>query len=98
MPYRCAQADRQAGMLSEFWAWLSTQPQGAASFLGTVTGSFLGLVALLAGALFNAHLSRRRDDRLRRIEARAVAASLTTELRQFEDILLRNADGLAQAN
>jgi hypothetical protein len=42
-------------------------------FLGTLTGSLLGLLAILAGALFNAHLNRARDDRLRLEEARSYA-------------------------
>jgi hypothetical protein len=67
-------------MLSSFWQWLQTASQGQASFLGTLIGSSIGLVALLLGALFNAHLNRRRDDRLRRLDQRAMAVALKTEL------------------
>ena len=56
-----------------FWQWLQTASQGQASFVGTLMGSFLGLVALLLGALFNAHLNRCRDDRLRNEDRSAVA-------------------------
>lgn len=51
-------------------------------------GSFLGLIAILVGALFNAHLNRMRDDRLRAEEANSVLAALYGEI-----ILLRNAIG-----
>jgi hypothetical protein len=44
----------------KWWDWLGTLPQGQATFLG----SFVGLFALLVAALVNAHLNRRRDDRL----------------------------------
>jgi hypothetical protein len=58
------------------WDWLSHLSQGQASFLGSLTGAAIGLIALLLGALFNAHLNRRRDDRLRREDQRAVATAL----------------------
>jgi hypothetical protein len=47
--------------LAALWAWLGGLPQPQASFIGTLTGSFLGLVALLLGALFNAHLNPREE-------------------------------------
>ena len=68
------------GMWMEFWQWLGSLPASSASFLGTLTGSSLGLVALLLGALFNAHLNRKRDDRLRIKETRALAGALKAEL------------------
>jgi hypothetical protein len=55
-------------------------PQGEAAFVGALIGSSIGLVALLLGALFNAELNRRRDDRLRREDRRAVATALRAEL------------------
>jgi hypothetical protein len=54
-------------------------------FLGTLVGSTLGLLAILAGALFNAHLNRKRDDHLRSEEARAVRAALIGELTGYRD-------------
>ena len=45
-----------------------------------LTGSLVGLVALLIGALFNAHLGRKRDDRLRAAETRAISAAIRAEL------------------
>jgi hypothetical protein len=51
-------------MFEEFWKWLATLPAGSASFVGTLTGSSFGLLAILIGALFNARLNRSRDDRL----------------------------------
>jgi hypothetical protein len=78
--------------LTNAWDWLTSQPPGITSFLGTLAGSSLGLLALLAGALFNAHLNRKRDDRLRKLDARGVAAALRAELAGFEHTLRGNAD------
>jgi hypothetical protein len=75
-------------------AWINSLSSGAASFLGTLTGSSIGLVALLIGALFNAHLNRKRDDRLRAHEARSVAAALQAELSLAEKVFKDNADHL----
>jgi hypothetical protein len=69
------------------WEWLQGLSGGAANFVGAVAGSAVGLVALLIGALFNAHLNRLRDDRLRREETRAVAAALLAELKGAARVL-----------
>ena len=79
-----------------FWQWLQTASQGQASFVGTLMGSFFGLVALLLGALFNAWLNRRRDDRLRREDQRTVAAALRAELEGLHRSLKENAETLSQ--
>lgn len=60
--------------------WLGKLPPSAATFLGTLLGSSLGLVALLIGAFVNADLNRRRDDRLRSEEALSVRSALAGEL------------------
>jgi hypothetical protein len=65
---------------SDFWQLLQNASQGQTTFLGSRIGSSIGLIALLLGALFNAHLNRRRDNRLRREEREAVAAALLAEL------------------
>ena len=54
----------------------------------------MGLMALLVGALFNAHLNRKRDDRLRKEDARSVALALRSELFGMKVTLLRNAENL----
>jgi hypothetical protein len=69
------------------WEWLHDASPGEATFLGSLTGSSIGLVALLLGALFNAHLNRRRDDQLRREEQRTVATALHAELVGWRDRL-----------
>src|SRR6266511_265386 len=66
--------------LAGMWQWLHGLSPGQATFLGSLTGSSIGLIALLLGALFNAHLNRRRDDRLRQEERKVVAAGLLAEL------------------
>jgi hypothetical protein len=81
-------------MLSGFWQSLQTASQGQASFLGTLTGSSIGLVALLLGALFNAHLNRKRDDRLRLEEQRVVATALHAELVGWRKRLQSNIDSV----
>jgi hypothetical protein len=79
-----------------FWQWLQTASQGQASFVGTLMGSFFGLVALLLGALFNAHLNRRHDDRLRTEEQRAVATALKAELEGLRRTLNDTAETISQ--
>jgi hypothetical protein len=74
-----------------FLNWLTTLPQSSATFLGAVTGSFLGLLAILLGALFNAHLNRVRDDKLREIDRIALARSIYAELTSVRRTLLDNA-------
>jgi len=76
------------------WEWLQSLSGGAASFVGSLTGSAIGLVALLIGALFNAHLNRRRDDVLRKADGRAAAAALQAELSGVRRTLMRNANTL----
>jgi len=83
-------------MWTEFLNWLGALPQGSASFIGTLTGSFLGLVALLLGALFNAHLNRRRDDALRSADRLAVASALHAELLAIHRALIENAKFLEE--
>lgn len=80
--------------MTDIWQQIVTLPQGAATFLGTLTGSSLGLVAILLGALFNARLNRRRDDRLRADEAKSLRSAIRAELVAIKATLQRNADGL----
>ena len=84
-------------MFTALWDWLATLQPSSASFVGTLTGSSLGLIALLLGAVFNAHLNRKRDDRLRNDDARGVAAALRAELSGMNVTLARNADSLENA-
>jgi hypothetical protein len=83
-------------MVSDFWQWLQTASQGQAIFVGTLVGSFFGLIALLLGALFNAELNRRRDDRLRTEEQRAVATALKAELEGLRRTLNDAAETISQ--
>jgi hypothetical protein len=83
-------------MWTEFLNWFGALPPASAGFLGTLTGSGLGLIALLIGALFNAWLNRKRDDRLRKHERRAVAAALRAELSRQSRTLLDNAKRLEE--
>ena len=77
--------------------WLDGLSSGAATFLGAFTGAFIGLVAILLGALYNAHLNRKRDDRLRKEEATAVAIALREELSIIRTALLENAEKWREA-
>lgn len=76
---------------SSMWEWLSQLSGGQASFIGTLTGSVFGLVALVVGALFNFRLNRKRDALLREDEARAVAAALYSEMVLMRAELARTA-------
>ncbi len=48
-------------------------------------GSLLGFGGLVIGALFNAHLNRKRDDRLRDTGAVTIALSLYGEIRLLRE-------------
>lgn len=78
------------------WDWLAGLPQSSASFVGTLTGSALGLLALLLGALFNAHLNRKRDNNLRDIDRVAVASAIYAELSGVHRTLVENAKRLVE--
>jgi hypothetical protein len=67
---------------------------GYATFFGSLAGSSIALLALLAGALLNAHLNRKRDDAVRADEAASVAAALKGELSSLNDFLITNAEGI----
>jgi|SRR6516164_4375554 hypothetical protein len=73
-----------------WWRWLNGISQSQATFLGWV----VGVVTLVGGALLNARLNRRRDDRLRREEQRGVATALRAELAGCRQALLTNAEKL----
>jgi hypothetical protein len=77
-----------------FWDWLAALPPSGASFVGTVTGSCLGLIALLLGALFNARQNRKRDDALRKVDRIVLAKSIYAELRGVHRTLVENAQKL----
>jgi len=81
-------------MWGAFWEWLAHLPQGSASFVGTLAGSSLGLIAILIGALVNAALNRRRDDRLRDEDRIALASTLYAELKGLHRSLIENAQHL----
>jgi hypothetical protein len=77
------------------WTWLEELSGAAATFIGSLTGSALGLIALLIGALFNAHLNRVRDDRLRNEDRKGVVRGLRAELARIRVSLMRNVEDLA---
>jgi hypothetical protein len=80
---------------SDFWDWLAKLPPGSATFVGTLTGSSLGLVAILLGALFNARLNRRRDDVIREGDRIALASALYAELSSIHQTFIGNAESFA---
>ena len=78
------------------WEWVQGLSGGAATVVGTATGSFLGLLTLLLGALYNARLNRKRDDRIRAEERRGVAAALRAELSGIVKIIEGNVTALRE--
>jgi hypothetical protein len=78
--------------LADMWNWLGGLHEGQATFLGWV----VAFITLVGGALFNGHLNRKRDDRLRREDQRAVATALRAELVGLRDILTANAENLQE--
>jgi hypothetical protein len=77
------------------WDWLQNLSGGAAVFVGSLTGASIGLIAIVIGALFNAHLNRRRDTALRREEAKTLAVALCAELNGINRTLIENATTLS---
>jgi hypothetical protein len=73
------------------WGWLDNLSSGAATFLGALTGAGVGLIAILLGAMYNARLNRKRDDRLRAKDADSLAVALREELQLVHAALLENA-------
>lgn len=80
-----------AGVIT-YWNDIVSLPGSAAAFLGALVGAGGGLLAIILGALFNAELNRRRDDRLRghleadRARDKAVLAmGLRAELLSLQD-------------
>ena len=72
-----------------YWPEIIAQPPSAAAFLGALVGAGGGLLAIIIGALLNAELNRRRDDRLRREEGRALALALRGEMLSIADVFRR---------
>jgi hypothetical protein len=62
----------------------------------TVLGPTLAFFTAIAAALFNAHLNRRRDDRLRNEEARTLALALQAEVQVAAEILERRMGMLSR--
>ncbi len=60
----------------------------------TGIGAIVGLIGLGLIALLNAELNRRRDDRLRRDEARALAEALAAELESLKNTANRHIEEL----
>lgn len=61
----------------------------------TGIGALLGFGAIIAGALYNAHLNRKRDARLRSDEMIAVASALYGEIAILRKSLARMANAVA---
>jgi hypothetical protein len=79
-------------MLLDLWGWVGDLKQGQATVLGLAGGFF----TLVVGALINAGLNRRRDDRLRREDQRAVATALRAELEGLRRTLSDAAEAVSQ--
>ena len=73
------------------WSQVYVELKGWQSGIGAIIG-FGGLVG---GALFNAHLNRKRDERLRDDEAKAVASALYGEIALQRRSIARMANAVA---
>lgn len=58
-----------------------------AEWLGALLGSVIGLIAILLGALYNASLTRKRDDKIMNDEAKAIAVAIGAEMSMYTEIL-----------
>lgn len=66
--------------MTAFFSWLEGLHGGAAQIVGAFAGFCFGILALIVGALFNAQLTRRRDNSIRLAEAKAVATAIYSEI------------------
>jgi hypothetical protein len=80
--------------MAELLQWLEGLKGGAPTVIGALVGSVIGFAAIVLGALFNARLNRLRDDNLRRVETRAIAAALRAELAGIRETLKMNSQKL----
>ena len=67
------------------WNWIALLEPSQATVFGAIVSSVLGFATLTLGALFNAHLNRRRDDRLADLETLNLLRAITSEM-----LLIRN--------
>lgn len=76
-------------------SWIASLTASEAALLGTSIGTASGLVAILLGALFNAHLNRKRDENLRKMERETLIVALRAELMGLSSTLKSNAEMLS---
>lgn len=65
---------------------------------GEYFGALVGFLALLAGALFNAHLERQRDRRLHQRDVLAAVLAVLSELSQNIGVLTEIIEGLGRGD
>jgi hypothetical protein len=75
--------------------WLLTLSPQQVALISSAFGIPVGFLSLVLGALFNSHLSRRRDDRLRFAEAAGVASALRAELTLILNALKKNTESVS---
>lgn len=78
--------------------WVETLSPAAGQLIGSFVGVFGGLLVILLGAMYNASLNRKRDDRLLSQEAASVAAAVGGELREISVALKTSRDSVKEAN
>lgn len=77
-------------------SWIAGLSANESTLLGSAIGTASGLVAILLGALFNAHLNRKRDENLRSMEREMVISALRAELMGLSSTLRNNAEMLSE--
>ncbi len=77
-------------------SWIDSLSANESTLLGSAIGTASGLVAILLGALFNAHLNRKRDENLRMMEREMVVSALRAELMGLSSTLKNNAEMLSE--
>ena len=76
--------------------WIEALTPQQIAFASTAIGVPVAFTTLVGGALINAHLNRRRDDRLRRAETFGVATALLSEVLTIKRALERNSASLRE--
>ncbi|MDQ1196496.1 hypothetical protein [Agrobacterium sp. SORGH_AS 787] len=80
------------------WSFLGDLKPAQATIVGNAVGVFLGFFSLVAGALINASLNRRRDRYLHEFEQLNVLRAIVIEHAQISTILRKQTQRLRDFN
>ncbi|MEN5103795.1 hypothetical protein [Brucella anthropi] len=75
------------------WQWLADLKPAQATVVGSCIAAIFGFGTLTVGALFNAHLNRKRDDRLEEIKRLSLLRGIFAEISLIRNLLAFQLQG-----